>query len=552
MNMPIRTTLLLLLLGSTQIQAQNKQWLIFKDKGPETTEWQSHPERFLSQKAIDRRVKHGVGISAQDYPVSQSYLSQLAELGLKTEGHSKWLNAVSTHTDMSLAEIQAKCPAVVAMQPVGRLRSTFDRSQTHTAAPAPAPAPPGGTFDYGATLEQLEIINIPCLHSRGYTGSGVLIAQFDSGFLDVNTITAFDSLRNSGRLISYYDFVNHDTTVFDEDWHGLAVLSTFAGYLPGSYVGSAPHVNVALGRTETVASETHQEEDNWLMGAEWADSMGADIIQSSLGYYEFDNPADNYTYADMDGNTTIISKAADWAASRGILVCNSAGNEGASAWHYIIAPCDGDSVMCVGGVDNTLAISSFSSIGPSSDAQVKPDVVAVATNTSVVGWGGLVNNFNGTSFSSPQMAGFAACLIQAHPLRTNMEIIHAIQQSADRYLTPDSAFGYGLPDACKADSILTVLDSLMNNVRDIQAFGDAIKIFPNPSNGVMMVEVPSGKFQVERFRITNIEGKVLMEIPAKPGAKLQELDVHALPSGSYLLESHLRGNQVSARKFVRN
>lgn len=579
MNRLLVLTCMLLLTWGGTLQSQHTYWLRFADKGPDAASQLADPGRLLSPKALARRAKIGQPVQFADLPLHRPYLQQLAAAGIQVRNSSRWINAVSVQTQLSLAELQAICPAVIAMQPVGQMRTAkvekpvelsgwselsgnsyqlsggavrVGENLDQPLAPNPQPLPHITTnFDYGTSLDQLTQLNLPCLHQRGYTGRGVLVAQFDSGFLDVDTIDAFDSLWQQNRVVAYRDFVNQDLTVFDEDWHGLAVLSCFAANKPGVYVGAAPHVSVMLGRTETVFSETHQEEDNWLAGVEWADSAGADIIQSSLGYYLLDQGQGDYTYADMDGNTTIIAKAADMAAARGILVCNSAGNEGNSPWHYLISPCDGDSVLCVGAVDPTGQHVGFSSYGPSSDGQVKPDVMAMGAQTAVISFGGTPGNASGTSFSSPQMAGVAACLIQAHPDRSNMEVIEALRQSANQYMTPDSAYGYGIPDACKADSILEVLDVLAIRAADLRAFGAGIVLYPTPSDGVLMVDFPSQRFAPETFSVRDLHGRLLQTLDAQRGTLHHQLQLSKLPAGTYLLEIQLDNGTVTAQKFIR-
>jgi serine protease AprX len=555
----------LLVLAGLPLQAQDRVWVFFRDKGPEQTTWQAHPGKYLSPRALERRTATGVQPDHKDIPVSPTYKAQLQKAGLKIHATSRWINAVSIEATLSLQELQAICPAIIGTQPVAKFTTTRTTTTTtppsNTALTLPlAPHPPfksanTDNFSYGDAQLQIDQLNLECLHQKGKTGRDVLIAIFDAGFLRADTISAFDSLWMQGRVLTYYDFVNQDSTVFDENNHGLHVMSTIVAHIPGDIVGTAPHATVALARTEDVGSETNQEEDNWMMAVEWADSLGADMIQSSLGYTTFDAGQTSYTYADLDGNTTIVSRAADIAASRGILVVSSAGNEGSGPWHYISSPCDADSVLCVGAVDFLGGNASFSGVGPSADGQVKPDVCALGVFTAVVGSNGQVGNSSGTSFAAPLMAGMAACLVGAHPQRTNMEIIRAIRESASQFLAPDTLLGYGIPDACKADSILTAWDSFGVAMPEPVQPMDPIGVFPNPTGEKVVLENSAPANPIQSVQVITVDGKLLMQMAGadlRGGAGRMEVDLQALPAGTYIMKMVLQDRQVQSTRIVRN
>ncbi len=316
--------------------------------------------------------------------------------------------------------------------------------------------------DYGMTKEQIELLNLDCLHQKGFTGKGVTIAHFDDGYDGFDQIKAFEYARVNNYMKGQYDFqIDAKMKYKGNGSHGTNTLSIVHGYLPGEYIGTAYDANMLLARTEYTPTETHKEEKNWKYAVDWAFENNADIITSSLQYNNFDEGEGNYTYKDLDGNTSIIAKAADYAAAKGILVVTIQGNFGTSDWYYLATPGDADSVLTVGAVGVDAKKAGFSSYGPSADGQVKPDVMAVGFQTTIIEPSGDIRKGNGTSFAAPCIAGMVACLKQAHPLRSNMEIITAVRQSADRYANPDSkgGYGYGVPDACKAHDILTDMDS---------------------------------------------------------------------------------------------
>ncbi len=436
---------------SSQALAQTHLWVSFTDKGFRAIEALAHPEAFLSEAALARRAKMGIAISRRDLPVSVCYTQELRRHSGRVVMTSRWFNAVLVEAARSdLAAIRS-LPFVASVQPV------LGHGMTLTAVTTTEePAEP---LSYGRSAFQLQMLGLPDFHERGFTGQNIRLAILDAGFPGVDTLAAFDSLRTRGGILATYDFVDDTSWVFHASAHGTRVLSTISTHLPDQIVGAAPMADVMLFRTEDARRETQIEEFHWVRAVETADSLGVDIIHSSLGYNKFqDSPG--YVYEDMDGDKAIVTRAADWAAQRGILVVTSAGNEGRNSWRYITAPCDGDSILCVGSVTRWHDLSSFSSIGPTADGRIKPDVVAMGTSTTTVGPTPRIQLSNGTSFAAPIIAGFSACLMQAHPEASNMELIQAIRLSSDQAGLPDAEYGYGIPNIVHADSLLNTDEDL--------------------------------------------------------------------------------------------
>ena len=310
--------------------------------------------------------------------------------------------------------------------------------------------PPVNYYDYGNSFNEIHLHNGEFLHNIGLRGSGMQIALLDNGFNNYTSFDAFDSVNANNQVLGTWDFVAREQNVSDDGSHGMSCFSTIAANIPGQFIGKAPQANFWLYQTEDNSSEYPIEEFNWACGAEKADSSGADVISSSLGYATFDNASLNHTYADMNGNTTMAVIAADLAAKKGVLVFVSNGNFGTSAWHYLSTPADGDSVIAVGAVNTNGVVGSFSSYGPSSDGQIKPDVASVGVSALLETSGGTIGTGNGTSFACPNMAGLATCLWQGFPEFSNMRIRLALWQSGSKANTPDDRMGYGIPDMKKA------------------------------------------------------------------------------------------------------
>ncbi|MDQ6756610.1 MAG: S8 family peptidase, partial [Bacteroidota bacterium] len=344
------------------------------------------------------------------------------------------------------------------------------------------------------------------LHNNGFRGEGMLMAIMDAGFYHYLTVTAFDSVRNNNQIIETYDFVKNETSVNEDDIHGMYCFSIIAGNWPGKLVGSCPKANYYLYRTEDAATEYPIEEQNWVAAAERADSIGVDVFSTSLGYNTFDNPVFNHTYADMNGKTTIIAKANTLAARKGIISVVAAGNEGTNSWHYILTPADADSIVTVGSVKASGMVSSFSSYGPSSDGRVKPTVASVGEGTFFAGLNNQPVSGNGTSFATPNMAGLITCLWEAFPDFTNMEIIEAVKRSSSIYTTPDNRIGYGIPNFHKAFDDLAQQRAL-KNVNTILGT-NWIKVYPNPFQKKFTIIIKPKNTVTTIFKLYNAAGKL--------------------------------------------
>lgn len=454
---------------NTNVGNVRKHFIYFKDKAntPYTT---NDPGKFLSARALERRQKQGISLTNRDLPVNPSNVKLLKARGASVLYTSKWLNAAVVNCDSVVLRQLLQLPFVKSGQTLSR--KITNQNNRAPGAPKqtlnnPALRTTNDRAVYGKAFNQANMIGAIDLHTAGFRGENMNVAIFDGGFPGVDGISAFSHLFSDNRIKATYDFVGKDTYVFERDNHGTNVLSTMAAYEPGTMVGTAYRANYYLFITEDSGSEHHIEEVNWLLAAEFADSAGVDVINSSLGYNDFDAPSVDYTYQDMNGRNAIITKAADIAASTGILVVNSAGNEGNKPWRYISAPADGDSVLTVGAVDSLGRLASFSSVGPTFDGRLKPNLVAQGVYATILSRSGVVGRANGTSFSSPILAGMAACFWQSNPELTNMDVIRLLQASASKADNPDNMFGFGIPNGYKAYEVA-------------REESDKTKLFPNP------------------------------------------------------------------------
>lgn len=430
-------------------QKLNKYWIEFSDKNDNPYSV-FHPGEFLSARAIERRAKAGIAVDETDLPVTPAYIKILKDSGLKLHGVSRWLNAAVIIADSSVLKNLRALPfvrRVVYLGPHLKFRNPPNRAVKKRAPLSDYPKPGGPDNPLGYSSLQNSLLNLPPLYAAGHRGKGIWVAVMDGGFTNADTITLFDSVGLQGRLHPGWDFVERDRGVFEAAAHGTSVLSVMAANLPGYFVGTAPDATYFLLKTEDTGGEFPVEEANWIAGAEWADSVGVDIINASLGYTSFNDTTLSHTYKDLDGRTAIGSRGAAIAAQKGMLICNAAGNEGDGPWHYLGVPADAEGIITVGAVDNEGNRATFSSFGPTADGRIKPDLVAPGDEVVVAGnLGTDLGISGGTSLASPMLAGALAALWSAFPDKTGREILHATLASADQFYNPDNARGWGLPD----------------------------------------------------------------------------------------------------------
>lgn len=506
--------LFVLFASSVSGQTVYKYFIRFTDKNNSPYSF-SNPLAFLSQRAMDRRSAQGIALDSLDFPVNPQYVDAIRNLNVPVFARSKWFNGIVVACDsVQLSQITA-LPFVFSANKVTRVGAPVRPSKFETTVQRQYRMSSGNSgtslIDYGAGRNQINMIRGDYLHDEGFTGAGMVIAMLDAGFSNADQISFFNPLYNRNGVLSTWDFVDGHASVYEDDGHGMVCMSTIVSDLPGLMVGTAPDASFILLRTEDVFSEYIVEEYNWAAGAEYADSAGADLISASLGYSEFDDPAQNHTYADMDGKTCPASVAANIAARKGILPVVSAGNLGLQLWRYISAPGDADSALTAGGVDAFGVHAAFSSFGPSADGDIKPNVVTQGLSAAVIDPFNNISAASGTSFSCPILAGAAACLWQRYPSKTNMEILHAIEQSAHLYTTPNDSMGYGIPNFQSASFILSTTDPDNEN--------DMINVYPNPFSDRLFVSVFTKRNESSQVRLTDMLGKTLLSrtIQLTPG-----------------------------------
>jgi serine protease AprX len=508
----------------------------------------NNPSAFLSAKAIERRNRYNISLDSTDLPIPPGYLDSIQNAGAVTIlNSSKWLNQVLIQTTdaLALSKIQgfpfvkSSGPAAARPTMITRPIDKFDveiveRAQQQTQLQNTT----DNYFDYGNSIGQVQIHEGEYLHNQGFRGENMTIAVLDAGFRNYLTIPAFDSVRINNQILGTWDFVLNESSVNEDNAHGMWCFSIISANLPGNMVGTAPKAKFYLFRTEDAATEYPIEEQNWAAAAERADSLGVDMITSSLGYFLFDDASFNHSYSDMNGATTIITRAADFAVKKGMIVTNSAGNEGGSAWKYLIAPSDGDSVFAIGAINVNKQVAGFSSYGPSADGRTKPNVASVGWGTFFVNTNGSVAQGNGTSFSNPNLAGLIACLWQAFPEFKNMEILDAIQKSSDNYSSPDDRVGYGIPNMRLAYETL-LKERQLRNASTILG-NDWLKAFPVPFTDRIDILLKGQLNGQAQFQLIDASGRrISVKAVITQTNTLQSISfdqLRTLPHGTYFIK----------------
>ncbi len=492
------------------------------------------PTAFLAPRAIQRRSNQGIAITTEDLPVNQNYIDSVVAKGAVVFTRSKWFNGITVQCDSTvLAQIQT-LPFVYNSVKVTRKRKDGKTIDKNSGMPVNLPSVlRTNSFNYGGSFNQINLMQGDYLHDLGFIGNGMVMAIIDAGFYNVDQLITFDSLRSRNGILGTWDFVDNQASVYEDDTHGMEVLSTIAGNTPGQLVGTAPDADFWLLRSEDANTENIIEEYNWDAAAEFADSVGVDVISSSLGYTDFDDPAASHTYADMNGHTCPSSIAADIAVGKGMLVLTSAGNSGNNSWHYLSAPSDGDSVLAIAAVDAAGNYVSFSSYGPSSDGDIKPNVAAKGSQSTIADPFDNIGVGSGTSFACPILAGSATCFWQAFPSLKVMEIKRAIERSANYFNTPTDTLGYGIPNFRTA--------YLAAGTNNIIAPDAEFVTYPNPFDDQLNIRLfsetnnsMSGKLydlvgkEIVGFKSALVTGNfqnVAIEIPTKLSAGIYYLKV---------------------------
>ncbi len=537
-----KIVLLFIFLLSQNIFSQEDAWVYFTDK-PDSQYYFDNPLEMLSQRALDRRTNQGIALDILDVPIYQLYFDQIStSSGIEVKSKSKWMNAVHVRGSISAIDALADLTFVSNIQFANRSLNTQNRIANNSENKAVnKQLDVQENFVYGNSSNQIQMLNGHLLHQQDYTGTGKIIAVMDAGFPNVNTASSFQRIRDNNQILGGYNFVARNENVYTSNSHGTLVLSLMAGYVENQLVGTAPDANYYLFITEDSADENPVEESYWVEAAELADSLGVDVINTSLGYFAYNNPSYSYTYADMNGVTSFISRGADIAFSRGMICVTSAGNSGNSANPNISTPADAIHTLTVGSVKFDETYSTFSSIGPTFDGRIKPDVMAQGQNPYFSTTSGSVSNASsGTSFSGPIIAGMVASFWQAIPWATNQQVVDFVLQSADRFTNPTTQFGYGIPNFQVA---LNMAQLSVEENEKIQFL-----VYPNPVKDKVIVSFSNDLPDV-KFQIFNSLGQQIMEKTITQNNNL--VATSELQNGIYFYKV-LAKNTIQTGKIIKN
>ncbi|MEP5612403.1 MAG: S8 family serine peptidase [Cyclobacteriaceae bacterium] len=510
--------------------AQDRYMVFFANKSDQNYPYSlDMPNEFLTERAIQRRASQGIAIDSTDMPVNPAYVDSLKVLGIDVYFTSRWINGALIQTDESdIQSIQALAFVDSIALIANKAKLSTDKIAFETPTNFDEPSSVSSSTEMQNAMLQVDV-----MHQDGIRGEGMVIAVLDNGFTGVDESSSFEHLWTENKILAQRDFVENSGNVFRMGDHGTSVFSTIAAKYEEDFVGVAYNANFILCLTEEVGSEDRVEEYNWLLGAEFADSLGADVINGSLGYNTFDIAEHNYEYEDLDGETTVVSVAAKMASEKGMIVVVSAGNNGdnpPSAWRYITPPADAKDILTVGSVNPDFTWTPFSSLGPASDGTIKPDVSALGLKTAIIRGNGSITSGNGTSFASPQIAGLAAGIWQANPDWTNLEVINAMKAASHQAHRPDTLVGHGVPFYSYA------VDGKVLNITDILT--EKITVYPNPFQGEkLFLKIDTELNHPLAVEIVNSEGKSIFldTVTTSDASAIVAFELKDIQEGLYFL-----------------
>lgn len=521
------------LTGTIAMGQTQDAWVFFADK-ENVEDYLNDPITMLTQEALDRKEMHNVVIDQRDVPVTPSYIDQIKNAsGITYFAKSKWMNCVYVQGQQSDIEALLDLSFVIDIEWADKDLNTFPAHEGN----------PGDKFavenmqqrieyDYGAAANQIEMIAGDYLHEQDFTGEGMIVAVMDSGFPDFQTNPGFAHVMANNRLLGTFDFFSRTEDVTGTGTHGIRTTSDIGGFLDGDFAGTAPDASFYLFRTEYGPDENPREEAWWVEALERADSLGVDVVNTSLGYQDYDNSNYDHSYEDLDGQTTFSARGANLAFEKGMLLVTSAGNDG-NGFGTVGTPGDAPGMLTIGAVNTVGNYVSFSSRGPTVDGRIKPDVMAKGQSAAVITSGGNVDFSNGTSFSSPIIAGAVTCLWQASPSSTNAEVMQAVRESAHLFDDPTDEMGYGIPNFQNAYGALLEL-SIESHLLE-----NNFAIYPNPVQDRLQISFP-GRVQQAQAVIYNIVGT---QVASYTVTDQQQIDLSSLQSGMYIMA--LEGEGIS-------
>lgn len=528
--------LLLVCLIASSTFAQEDAWVFFADK-ENVAESIANPISILTQEAIDRKEMHNTAIDERDVPVNENYITDIKNsTGINVFAKSKWMNCVYVTGTQTNIDNLLDLPFVTSVEyadkslnfypEIDRTVNKFEIENTSTRI----------DYNYGAAANQIEMLKGDFLHEQDFAGEDMIIAVLDAGFPSVNTNPGFASMVSEGRLLGTYDFQARTINVDGTSSHGTVTSSDMGGVLQDQFVGTAPQASYYLFVTEYTPSETPVEEAHWVEALERSDSLGVDVINTSLSYRGYDNSSYDHTYEDLDGQTTFAARGGNLAFEKGMIMVNSAGNGGNSGFPTVGTPADAIGVFTIGAVNASGNYVSFSSKGPTVDGRVKPDVMAQGSDSAVIDTNGNVGTSSGTSFSSPILAGVITCLWQARPEVTNSEIMQLVRESSHLYSNPTNEMGYGIPNFEDAYNELLILgvedDFLKSN----------FALYPNPTSDILNISFPQ-ELNKAQFELYSVVGNKVLS--TEISSDLNSVSIESLAAGMYIATISEGKHQVS-------